>query len=178
MEQINQRIDLLKTWINEGEITSIRPIEDVIKKLDEIENLAKPLPTLVENYGGENGRYYKARSGRKFYIDTINMGFIDAIQKLPIEVRGKIVGLNEIEVEEWLTDKRQYMSDWVLKTINTKWYYRETGDKAIFDDPAYMPFNMSLRQIKSSLKKGKLTIKQMEEIIEHFLGEKSEYYTK
>ena len=176
MEQIIQRTALLKSWIEDG--TYYKIPDQLIKKLEEIERLAAPLPTRLEDDPRAEGRTYSNKAGtRKIYISSVNLGFVEKLSELPVDLKARIAQFSATQMEEYIASERQDLSAWVTKLLNKKWYWRETGDPAVFEDE-YLPLKMSVSKIKAAIKKGKLSLKELNSMIEYFLGDRAEVYTK
>lgn len=176
MDQIYFRTGKLRSWLLSGEPHTSEMIE---KAINEIENLVYNIPTEIEAQHDAEDRdvIYTSRNGKKYIVSPLSHGFVEMMQSAPADVKMKIIRLTEDEIEQEIFNKKQYLIKWIKDLLRKKWYWRATGDKAFFD-PEFMPLQLSIPKIKYRLDKCLFTISELEQIIEFFVGDRSEIYIK
>jgi hypothetical protein len=133
---------------------------------------------IIEYRSVERGVYYKSRMGdRQFYLSPVDQALLDKISQLPADVRISMVSLKEKDVIEYLDFKKNQNSQKLLDLLNKKWLWRSDGEPAELL-PEYFNSKLTIRQIKSKLKKRLMSNDDIASICDFFDSERSEVYLK
>lgn len=107
----------------------------------------------------------------KVTIGRGNVDFWRQFQALPTLTKIHMLNIEEKDVEQWLSQRRTYLSHEIIKRIQHKgWKYCETGEPVDMDDFINYSLDIPLGRMKyvGAIKKNKYTIAEMEAALTYF----------
>jgi hypothetical protein len=115
----------------------------------------------------------------KLRINNANVLFLDNIIDLPAHWKIKLMELTEEQMLEYIEESRKKDNKCLLQLLQEKWYWRETGDPAIITADMINVDGLSPEQILKRCKsKRPLTLKKIRQVIDFYVGDRSEIYKK
>ena len=131
-------------------------------------------------YIPKKGRLFITSNGSKIFIGTQELDVFLKYRELPILEKVELFDINLSELEKFFDDQVKRKKKQILELLNNTWYGKETGEpvdlNVLFD---YSELGLSITEIIKKCKgKSKLTITQIETILQVFLDENSDIYIK
>jgi hypothetical protein len=146
-------------------------VEDVINGLKHIAGYESS-EQLDVSTGADRGRFYEDSTGNKIYISKSDIGLVEGLQGLSVELRIRILCLKEDEMEVFIKNRKDLNYNNLVSLFKKDWRDAAFGEPMNFNDAEYnkMEFGIELtkKEILKQAKARKLSIKEASQIFDFF----------
>lgn len=123
--------------------------------------------------------FFKFKNGKTSFFEQHEAEVILQILELDIDQRIALIGVSDSELAEYLIEEKKKAKHLALELLSTRWKDRETDMTFTLSDFEFEFPDMGFvrfKDIKYMIKKDKLSIGELQLIINHFESENSCWY--
>lgn len=105
-------------------------------------------------------------------VSPIMQDLIERLREMPAPIRLRILCLSEKDIQDFMNNEKEKLEQKLYSALLKKYRYRDTGEAVNMADFFRYEFKVDYVKMKNKLKKGRLTIEELQAYTKPFEEEK------